>query len=157
MMKELVAGVLALVVAQIVIVPAAVRADIAPDPVVLRIQGESGALTAAAPDRATFVLRNLGNEPREVFLFRAVARDGSTRVPMEIARVEVDGQAGGRTVHVPGGGSIRVTVHFRMPTHLHNRAAYDIELSVRNEGWGAIDASPAHLARPGNGPAKWAR
>lgn len=133
----------------------AARADIALPPVVLDVEGERALLTGAAPDRASFLIRNRSDEAIEVYLFRVVLRDDATRVPLRIARVEVEGRAQRRTVRVPARGQLRVTVRFAIPRRLQGRADYVLELRVRHDGAGDAHSTPALLSRSPDGPEKW--
>lgn len=124
----------------------AVQADVAPPPVLLRIQGQNASVTGA-PDRAEFVLTNTSREAIEVYLYRIIVLDGSTRVPLPIESVEVDGRASRSTVTVPANGRIRVTAHFAMPESLAGRARYSIDLSIRQSGYGIAESQPATISR----------
>lgn len=146
----------ALVTLALSLSPLAARADVAPPPVVMHIEGQSATLRSASPDRADFVLRNVSDAPIDAFLFRVVVIDGTMRVPLEITRVEIDGAQAARNVRVPAGARLRVTVHFAMPQAMQGRGAYSIELSLRQDGYGASESTPAQLTRAARGPAKWA-
>ncbi len=147
-------SVLALSVLALSLGATSARADIAPPPVVLHVEGQAASIAAAAPDRAVFEVRNVSDAPVGVFLHRAVVLDGGVRVPLEITRVEVDGRAASRDVRVPAGGSLRVTAYFELPRTMHGRSSYSVELSLRQEGYGTSTSSPAVLTR--RGPGKWA-
>jgi hypothetical protein len=143
-------------ISSVVIAPIA-DADMAPPPVLLHIQGHDAALTALAPDRAEFTLTNSGSEAMEVFLYRVIMLDGSTRIPVDIDGVEVDGRAAGRTVTIPANGRVRIAARFELPRSMHGRASYRIDLSVRQSGFGALESTPATIARRGaHARGKWA-
>lgn len=133
---------------------ATASADMAPPPVTLHIVGQDARVDASAPDHATFELRNSGSDPIDVFLFRAVLREG-TSYPLPIARVEIDGREVGRTVTVAPGATTRVTVFFEVPEAFRGRRRWDVELRVQASGWGATDSEPATLSRAGSSQRKW--
>jgi hypothetical protein len=138
--------------------PCAAAADVAPPPVLLHVEGQDAALTTVAPDRAEFLIRNVSPEAIGVYLFRIVVLDGSTRVPVDIDRIEIDGRpASGRNVSVPANGQLRVVAYFTLPRHLHGRRSYDVDLSIRQEGFGDTRSTPATIARRGaHARTKWA-
>ncbi|MBX3270486.1 MAG: hypothetical protein KF729_09510 [Sandaracinaceae bacterium] len=121
-------------------------ADMAPSPVGLRVSGQAAEVTGGEPDRATFELANLSREAIEVFLYRVVLREGTSH-PLEIGRVEVDGREAPRTITVPAGATTRVTVFFTLPSTLHGRSRWQLELRVTASGWGSTETHPATLSR----------
>lgn len=123
------------------------RADMAPDPVVLDVEGQPATLTGAAPTHAVYRLRNFTAQPIQVYLYRVIVLDGGSRIPLPVDAVEVDGRALGRTVTVPANGELRVTVRFAMPSNLHGRSSYSLELSHQANGYGGTDSSPARHVR----------
>lgn len=128
-------------------VPTIASADIAPPPVSLHIEGQRATLTAAAPDRAEFVLENVSDRAIEAYVFRVIVLDGRTRVPIQVDRVEVDGRASGRTVRIPAHGRIRLSARFALPTNMRGRASYRIDLSVRQNDYGVARSTPAQITR----------
>ncbi len=145
---------LAALLGLLALAPLSAHADVAPSPPVLAVEGHHTSITAAAPDRAQFVLRNLSDEPLEVFLHRVIVLDGGTRVPLEITRVEIDGAEASRTLQVPAGGERRVVAHFELPRHMRGRAEYSLELALQSSG--PFTTNPAVLTRA-RGAHKWAR
>ena len=123
------------------------RADMAPAPIALHVEGQPATLTGAAPDHAVYRLRNVTAQPIQVYLYRVIVLDGGSRIPLPVDAVEVDGRALGRTVTVPANGELRVTVRFAMPSNLHGRASYSLELSHQTNGYGGTDSSPARHVR----------
>jgi hypothetical protein len=153
-MKNLRRALAALLLAITALTSAPASADMAPPPVTLHVVGQAARVDASAPDRATFELRNTGSDPIDVFLFRAILREG-TSFPLPIARVEIDGREVGRTVTVPPGATTRVTVFFELPEAFRGRGRWDVELRVQASGWGATDSQPATLSRGGASQRKW--
>ncbi len=121
-------------------------ADMAPPRVTMQVTGQAERVSAGEPDHATFELRNTADEAIEVFLYRAILREG-TNHPLAITRVEIDGREVGRTVTVPAGATTRVTVYFELPAALHGRSHWAIDLRITTSGWGATDSQSAHLSR----------
>lgn len=126
----------------------AAHADIAPPPVVMHVVGQAGRVTAGEPDHATFELENVSDRDIEVFLYRAILREG-TNFPLTIDRVEVEGRAASRTLTIPAGASATVTVYFALPRSLHGRSHWEIDLRLTQDGHGMTDARPATLDRSG--------
>ncbi|MCB9598682.1 MAG: hypothetical protein H6719_38560 [Sandaracinaceae bacterium] len=145
---------LALLVTVASLVSANASADIAPPPTLMHIVGQS-AVTSGAPDHATFELENVGPGPIEVYLYRAILREG-TRYPLTITRAEIDGREVGRRVTVPARSTVRVTVFFDVPDAFESRGRWDIELRVTTDGFGATDSRPASITRGRDGARKWA-
>lgn len=119
------------------------RADMAPPPIALHVDGQPATVTGAAPDHAVYRLRNVTAQPIQIYLYRVIVLDGSSRIPLPVDAVEVDGRATGRTVTVPANGELRVIVRFAMPSNLHGRSAYSLELSHQANGYGASESRPA--------------
>ncbi len=119
------------------------QADMAPPPITLHVEGQPGSVTGAAPDHAVYRLRNVTAQPVRIYLYRVIVLDGGSRIPLPVDAVEVGGRAVGRTVTVPANGELRVTVRFAMPSSLHGRASYSLELSHQANGHGASDSRPA--------------
>ena len=125
---------------------ATASADIAPPPVTLHVDGQPGRVASGEPDHATFELRNTSDQAIEVFLFRAILREGAN-YPLPITRAEIDGREVGRTVTVPARGTARVTVWFELPATLRGRSRWDIDLRITASGFGASESQPAALTR----------
>ncbi|MCA9604312.1 MAG: hypothetical protein KC619_01875 [Myxococcales bacterium] len=128
-------------------------ADIAPPQVTMNIVGRAERVASGEPDHATFELRNTSGEAIEVFLFRAILREG-TNHPLPITRAEIDGREVGRTLTVPARETRVVTVYFELPDTLHGRGRYDIDLRITASGHGAVDSQPASLTRGPSGARK---
>ena len=149
---RLLAALLALAVA---LLGSPAYADVAPAPAVLRIAGHPGSVAgAASPDRATFALTNLDANPVDVFLFRAVVRDGGTNIPMEITQAEVDGRSVGHDITVPANAQLLVTVFFDLPSSLRDRSQWSVDLRITMSGHGGFAAEPATLSRARRQPRK---
>ncbi len=132
-----------------------VRADIVLPPISLYVEGQRGELRGAAPDRATFVLRNVSDEAMDVYLFRVNVQEAAMRVPLTIDRVTIGRRTVRQTVRVPARSRVRVTVHFTIPEQYQGRASYTIDLLISNGSFGGWEASPAELTRRADGPEKW--
>jgi hypothetical protein len=130
--------------------PGVARADVAPSPIFVHIEGQTSLVTTAAPTEATFRVRNDSGEPQEIYLYRAIVRDGGTRLPIEIRRVTVDGHEVGHSVRVPAHGEVTLTIGFELPARMHGRSSWEIDLRVTSSGFGGHDTRPATLARSGS-------
>lgn len=130
--------------------PPLARADVAPSPVVIHIEGETSLVTTAAPTEATFRFSNESGETQEVYLYRAIVMDGNTRLPIEIQRVTVDGHESSHSVRIPPRSEVRVTIGFALPARMNGRSAWEIDLRVTSTGFGGHDTRPATLRRAGS-------
>lgn len=130
--------------------PGVARADVAPTPIVVHIEGQTSLVTTAAPTEATFHIRNDSGETQEIYLYRAIVMDGGTRLPIEIRRVTVDGQETSHSVRVPAHGEVTLTIGFELPARMHGRSSWEIDLRVTSTGFGGHDTRPATLRRSGS-------